>query len=385
MKDYFNKIPAFYKTIIFTAFCFMSACNQASNTKTHFWDNTKKGANIFNQEIRLEDIRAAKKYGIQFIRLAPDKFISCERDFLVGNADNYQGLVKKDLSKLKEVLDLCQKEDMPVVITMLSLPGSRWKQNNNHQDDLRIWTDKKYQAQAALFWKALATEFKNHPNVVGYNLLNEPHPEKLFLKGDKDEAEIKTMLFDFYELLINSIRSVDIKTPIILDSSNHADPKTFAFLKPHSDANIVYSFHMYEPYEYTNYDLNQGKFSYPGQINNKYWDKEALNNYMNAVKCFQKTYDIPSHKILVGEFGANRLSPGIDSYFQDLISIFQKQKWHFTFYAFREDTWPGMDYELGTQKLSWRYWQAIEQGQKPPVERKGNYSTFLILKKALQD
>jgi endoglucanase len=79
------------------------------------------------------------------------------------------------------------------------------------------------------------------------------------------------------------------------------------------------------------------------------------------------------------------MSPGIDHYFQDLISIFQKEKWHFAFYAFREDTWPGMDYELGNKKLPWRYWQAIEQGQKPPLERKDSYSTFSILRKALQD
>jgi endoglucanase len=69
---------------------------------------------------------------------------------------------------------------MPVVITMLSLPGSRWKQNNNDQDDLRIWNEKDYQRQAAVFWQELALKLKDHSAVVGYNILNEPHPERLY-------------------------------------------------------------------------------------------------------------------------------------------------------------------------------------------------------------
>ncbi|WP_280143519.1 hypothetical protein [Wolbachia endosymbiont of Frankliniella intonsa] len=39
---------------------------------------------------------------------------------------------------------------------MLSLPGSRWKQNNNDKDDLRLWSDQAFQKQAAKFWQDLA-------------------------------------------------------------------------------------------------------------------------------------------------------------------------------------------------------------------------------------
>ncbi len=30
-----------------------------------------------------------------------------------------------------------------------------------------------------------------------------------------------------------------------------------------------------------------------------------------------------------------------------------KKGWHKSFYAFREDTWTGMNYELGTEKIKW--------------------------------
>ncbi|WP_264377597.1 hypothetical protein [Wolbachia endosymbiont (group B) of Philonthus cognatus] len=54
---------------------------------------------------------------------------------------------------------------------MLSLPGSRWKQNNNDKDDLRLWSDQAFQKQAAKFWQDLAKELKDHPAIVGYNIL----------------------------------------------------------------------------------------------------------------------------------------------------------------------------------------------------------------------
>ncbi|MNI93865.1 hypothetical protein D3C73_1518830 [compost metagenome] len=41
---------------------------------------------------------------------------------------------------------------------------------------------------------------------------------------------------------------------------------------------------------------------------------------------------------------------------------------HWAFYAFREDGWDGMDYELGDKPLPGSYWQAVEKGEavQPP-------------------
>jgi len=366
-------------------FSALYAKEDSDSSKIIFWQLQKKGANIFNEHIEASDIRAAKEYGIEFIRLCPDKFPTLHRDFLIGDADNYVGLIKEDLEKLKEVLDICHKEEMPVVITMLSLPGSRWKQNNQHEDDLRIWENEKYQIQAAHFWKDLATELSNHPAIVGYNILNEPHPERIFAPEEVhintvNQEEVQNMLYDLYNRIIKEIRLVDKKTPIILDSSSYADPKTFALLIPQNYKNIIYSFHMYEPYEYTNHKMNKGKLIYPCQINGKQWNQKALEEYMSAIIAFRKNHDMPSHNILVGEFGGHRMSPGLEKYFEDLITIFNKEGWHFAFYAFREDVWDGMDYELGAEKLPWSYWQAVERGDKPILKRKDNYPAFLVIK-----
>ena len=358
--------------------------------KIKFWDKQQKGANVFSSVIELEDVKAAKKYGIKFVRLAPDKFISAHRDFLIGNADDYKTLVKKDLARLKHVLDMYHQEGIAVVITMLSIPGSRWKQNNNNQDDLKIWRQENYQLQAELFWQDLAYELKDHPAIVGYNILNEPHLERIFAPTADDLAqvnqeEVQEILFNFYNRMIKSIRLKDKHTPIILDTSAHADANTFKLLKPQQDNGVIYSFHMYEPYEYTNLRTNQGKFSYPGKIKSKLWNYDALKDYMSEVMAFQKTYNIPSNRILVGEFGGHRKAPGLDKYFQDLIDIFTQEKWHFAFYAFREDGFIGMDYELGSKKMPASYWDAIESGQKVNLKRSANYPAFKVILESLSE
>jgi aryl-phospho-beta-D-glucosidase BglC (GH1 family) len=383
----------FRKSIQLFFLIFLFGCSQkipepesSNSSKIMFWNKIQRGANIFNVKIYREDIRAAKKYGIKFVRLSLDKWPTKRKDFLIGDADDYVSLDLDDLAFLKKILAIFEEEKMSVVITMLGLPGCRWTQHNQNRYDSRIWNDPNYRKQAIKFWKDLAQELRNYSNVIGYNILNEPRPEN-HTSGEIQEAHdlqkaARRPLFEFYGEVVKEIRKVDPDTPIILDSSAYADPGTFKYLRPMNDKFVIYSFHMYEPYEYTNH-RNVGKYSYPGIMSGKYWDKKALENYMKAVTDFQKTYKISSNRILVGEFGGYRKQCGLSQYFEDLIQIFEKNQWHWAFYAFREDAWDGMDYELGDQKLPWSYWQAIEKGETPNANRKDSHLQFVILKKAM--
>jgi aryl-phospho-beta-D-glucosidase BglC (GH1 family) len=355
--------------------------------KIAFWNGAKRGANIFNTHVSQEDIKAAKAYGIQFIRLCPDKFPSKKRDFLMGSADDYRSIDTDDWTFLQSVLDQFAHENMPVVLTMLSLPGSRWKQLNGNEDDFRIWIDEKFQRQAACFWRDLAEKLRPYPIVVGYNILNEPHPERLFNSENchtdqVNQEEVQKLLFDFNSRIAASIREVDPDTPIIIDSSSYADPRTFKLLQPLADPHMIYSFHMYEPYDYTDHRRNRGQYIYPGEVAGEYWGKAALKAYMDTVNDFQKKYKIPPNRILVGEFGCHRTQKGLPCYFEDLTAIFEENNWHWAFYAFR-DNWDGMDYELGDKKLPWAYWQAEKLGKDYPLERNPTYPQFAVLKDAL--
>ncbi|MBI3211550.1 MAG: cellulase family glycosylhydrolase, partial [Simkania negevensis] len=125
-----------------------------------------------------------KKPVLNLLGLLLNKWESAQRDFLLGDADRFKGICDQDYETLERVLNQAQKNEIKIVLTFLSLPGSRWKQNNHGQDDLRIWQQEKYQEQATCFWQTLAERLKNHPAIVGYNILNEPHPELLWNVGD---------------------------------------------------------------------------------------------------------------------------------------------------------------------------------------------------------
>lgn len=364
----------------------------AEQPKMSFWMPQKRGANIFNKKVTLDLIRQAKAYDIGFFRLVPDKFSTKSRDFLMGNADHYEKLDSADLKALREILDLCAQEKMPVVLAFLSLPGSRWKQNNHFQDDLRLWSDDKYFEQAVRFWQDVVKELHDHPAIVGYNILNEPHPERLWDKKSSDISHInqedaQKKLFSFYSTIVKAIREIDPTTPIIVESSGYADVQCFENFIPLEDDYVLYSFHMYDPQSYTNHKNNNGKYSYPGLIPDpdtqefSHWDAKALDAFFKPVLAFQKKHQIPGHRILVGEFGGDRCSKGLSTYFEDLINIFSKNNWHWAIYSFREDVWDVMDYELGDQKLPWQYWKDLEAGKTPAKPYKSDNPIFMILRK----
>lgn len=333
-----------------------------------YWNQQKKGTNYFNHTPSKEWFDAANEANIKFVRLVYDKWDGEKEYFLLGNADNYEGIVEKDFQKLKYFLDYANSLDIKIVITPISIPGEKWRQSNSNKNDGRLWTTNEYLTQVAQFWKDLATRLKGHPAIVGYNLVNEPHPEIYFKKysfRDLDDwyKTIKGTPADlniFNEKLVDAIRSVDTETPIIVESGLYATPWAFDYLQPLKDDKIIYSFHMYEH----NHLFSQ--YAYPGTMTIEETgeefelNKESLNNFFNPIREWSQKYNIPPNRIWVGEFGCKRHIEGVDRYLKDLISIFNENNWHWSFYTFREDVWEAMDYELGRQKVHYTYWEYQE-------------------------
>ncbi|MEM6863334.1 MAG: hypothetical protein AAF627_21545 [Myxococcota bacterium] len=150
-----------------------------------YWDHPRAGTNMFSSFPSVRRFRAARDAGIRMVRLVPDPWQGLERDFLIGDADDYQGLVAGDLQRLRTVLDLAHHADLRVVLAMLSLPGARWRQHNDDANDVRLWADPSYAEQAARFWGDLSRELSRHPGIVAYNPINEPRAD--------DPTQIRTV------------------------------------------------------------------------------------------------------------------------------------------------------------------------------------------------
>lgn len=354
-----------------------------------FWNYPRHGGNSFN---RLPPDQtyfdALSGYGATWVRLSNDKWQPAERDFLIGDADAYQGLPAADLATLRATLDRAHQAGLKVVIAPLSLPGMRWSQNNQGQFDDRLWQDKRYWLQAAAFWRDLARELKGHPAIAAYNLVNEPAPEKhgglaehadpgqmqQWYAGQQGSARDLPAL---YRQLIAAIREEDADTPVMLDAGWFAAADAFGYWPaPLADQRVLYSVHMYEPYLVTSAPNMTRKqpIAYPGPApfagQTQQWDGQRVAQYLRQPLDWAAAMNVPRSRLVLGEFGCMRRPPGCRQYLEDVLSVLDRHRLHWAFYSFREDNWDGMDYELGSTKVPWRYWQAIEQGTPDPLPRK---------------
>lgn len=365
------------------------ACHAPAADLIEFWSSPRHGGNSFN---RLPPDQAyfdaLAGYGASWVRLSYDKWTPARRDFLLGDADAYDGLVEADLRVLKQALDRAHTAGLKVVITPLSLPGMRWEQNNNDVFDDRLWQAPNYWKQAAAFWRDLAAALKDHPAVAAYNLINEPAPEKRGgLAEHADAAEQRQWyarergsardLPAFYRQLLAAVREADSLTPVMVDAGWYAAADGFSYWQqPLPDERVLYSVHMYEPYAATSAPNLQRKrpYDYPGRVPFagalQHWDSASVAQYLQQPVAWVDAMQLPRTRLVVGEFGCMRRLPGCAQYLEDVLQVLDREKLHWAFYSFREDAWEGMDYELGTAKVPWRYWQAIDKGAPDPLPRK---------------
>ena len=365
----------------------------------NFWEaRPRHGGNLFNQQPpSAAQLKLARSQGIEWMRISYDKWRPAQRDFLIGSADDYQGLVAADLATLRQVLDNAQAAGIKVVLAPLSLPGMRWSQNNGDKFDGRLWQDKRYWQQSAQFWQALAAELKDHPAVAAYNIINEPAPEKgSTLAEDGSPAEFKAWyaqnkgsardLPGFYREVIAAIRSVDAKTPLMLDGGWYAGSRGLSYWPDKvGDERTLYAFHMYEPFSWSSSRniKRQQPLHYPGRIGELDWDRGQIAAWLAPTYQWAREQGIAPNRMVAAEFGCHRQSPGCARYLDDVLSTVEAQQSHWAFYSWRDDVYDGYDYELGDKKLPWQYWQAQQQG-KPFVLKRGPNPVYAPISRRLE-
>lgn len=370
-----------------------------------FWDTPQRGGNSFNEAPPGKAyFQALRDTGATWVRLTPDKWRSAGgRDFLMGDADHYQGLVEADVTTLRRALDDANAVGLKVVLVPLSLPLLRWKQKNGDVVDQRLWQSFDNHAPAQRFWRDLATALKGHPALAGYNLINEPAPEYGTTLAEHASREDMLKWYagvqggprdlrQLYTELVASVREVDADMPLMLDAGWYAAADAFDYWPaPLDDAKLLYSVHMYEPYAATSAP-NQKRstpYRYPAEVpfgdRSERWDAARVRSYLQQPMDWAKTHGIGANRMVIGEFGCMRRWPDCGAYLRDVLAVAEQQKVHWAFYAFREDGWDGMDYELGDKPLPGSYWQAVEKGEAMQPPRSMQAPLFAPILQRLKD
>lgn len=350
-----------------------------------FWSDPQHGGNCFNEEPPDADyFEAAAEADLSWIRLTWSKWPSADPEagpggFLQGNADAYSGLIEADLATLTRVLDDAHSAGVRVVLVPLSLPGVRWRQHNDDQSDPRLWQDMDYHKQAADFWRDLARVLADHPAVVAYNFINEPHPARAVVGNDSDAVEFAKQHRDqpgdlnrLYITLAEAVREVDDQTPLMLDGPDFASPAAIDALRPLPDrlGPALYGVHLYDPWSFTS-DRHQGEWAYPSEVELP-WGQGVIDmnaaylaSRLDPVDAWATQHNINTSQLALAEYGCRRYCRGAAEYLADARAAGVDRGWHSAFYAFREDAWPAMDYELGPERENRKHrhdnplWRAV--------------------------
>jgi Cellulase (glycosyl hydrolase family 5) len=383
------------RRVLYCVACLAWLARTQASDSIAFWDVPQRGANCFNEAPPdAAYFQALRAYGATWVRLTYSKWPPSgtgvrRGDFLVGNLDDYRALVREDLETLRTVLDRAHAAGLRVVLVPLELPGARWVQQNDGKFDDRLWSDQEFWRQAGAFWRDLAAALRNHPAIAAYNLINEPVPES---HGGLDEhAAPETMrnwyqqargttrdLPGFYELLLKEIRAVDAHTPVMLDAGFYAAADAWSYWPAAlADARLLYAYHMYEPWAATSAANLKRKtpHRYPGEApfgrGAARWNATSIEGYLQQPLDWARRHGVAPNRLVAAEFGCMRRWPDCPRYLEDVLRALEADGVHWAFYSFRE-SWDGMDYELGADKLPWQYWEALEQGRPYELKRGPN-------------
>ena len=174
------------------------------------------------------------------------------------------------------------------------------------------------------------------------------------------------------------MRSVDAKTPVMLDAGWYGAADAFSYWsKPMADSRILYAYHMYEPWSATAAPNMRRTvpYRYPGVVpfgsREESWDAARVRAHLQLPVEWARSHGVPMSRMVAGEFGCVRRWPDCPRYLEDVLTVLEDHGVHWAFFSFRGD-WEGFDYELGPDKLPWQYWEAQEKGQPYELKRGPN-------------
>jgi endoglucanase len=141
---------------------------------------------------------------------------------------------------LDDLVGWCKHHGLYVIIDMHAAPGGQTGSNidDSRNDQPLLFAEDQYRDQLEALWKKIAERYRDEPAVAGYDLLNEPLPERTGAA-----PRFKKYLEPLYARLTRAIRQVDSRHMIVVEGADWANDWS-VFTKPF-DRNQVYQFHYY--------------------------------------------------------------------------------------------------------------------------------------------
>lgn len=250
---------------------------------------------------------------------------------------------KNNIEWSMKVISFCSKNNISVLISHSDFPLDSDEKNENHSK--AFWENPKALNQSILDIEKITRTFDTINGVVAFEFFSEP------VISDNNNA-LKPAAWDqHYKKILAKFRTISTKY-LLYTPGPWADPKGYLKMgKPFKDPKIIYNFHFYQPHRYTHQGTKkEGEYSYPGQIEKRYWDKSELEKEINKVYNWSSKYNIKY--VFAGEFSAVRWANGKDQYLKDVIEIFEKKNFSWAYFSL--NGWKGWNYKFEFENKSER-------------------------------
>lgn len=146
-------------------------------------------------------------------------------------------------------------------------------------------------------WRQLATHYRDLPDRVAFEVLNEPNGA---LRG--------ALMREAQASAVEIIRAVNPERVIVLGGENWSNVETLGTNLASDDPNVIYTFHYYDPFDFTH---QKAEWTGPdGPKERRGWgaaaDRDALKRDMQSVRDFVTR---TGRAVFLGEFGAYEKAP----------------------------------------------------------------------------
>jgi endoglucanase len=186
---------------------------------------------FYDNYITKDDIDFMKKAGFNSVRI-PFSYR------LLTPEDQPGVWLEPGFELLDRVIRWSKEDGLYVILDMHCAPGGQTGANIDDSWGYPwLYESPEAQQRVALVWRRIAERYRSEPAVLGYDLMNEPLPDR------PEFRKYHTMLEPILKRITAAIRQVDPNHVVILEGSNW--DTSFGDFGPPFDSKAVYSFHKY--------------------------------------------------------------------------------------------------------------------------------------------
>jgi aryl-phospho-beta-D-glucosidase BglC (GH1 family) len=184
-------------------------------------------------------------------------------------------------ARIKEVVDMAIDQDLMVIINM-------------HHHDALFANPAANKERFLAQWAQIAEYFKDYPEILLFEVMNEPH------------NQLTPALWNqYFEEALTEIRKTNPTRAVLMGTAEFGGVSGIFHLDPPDDDNIIVTVHYYNPFTFT----HQGAEWVGGNSQNwlgTQWhdlqfERDAIVQEISALVSFSEERNIPIH---IGEFGA---------------------------------------------------------------------------------